>query len=66
MLKNITIPEILKSKTWWGTFLTGGLELAKQLFPANAKVLLVAQVLTALLTAIGLIDRTATPAAPKV
>lgn len=61
MLKNITVPDILKSKTWWGTALTGGLEYAKILFPNNAKVLLGCQVLTALLAAVGIIDRTATP-----
>ena len=61
MLNNVTIPDVLKSKTWWGTALTGALELAKQLFPQNAKLILAVQVLTALLAAIGIIDRTAPP-----
>lgn len=61
MLNNITVPDLLKSKTFWGSLLFGVVSLAEQMFPGNAKVMLYAKVLTGLLTAIGIVDRTATP-----
>lgn len=65
MFKNITWSNLFGSKSFWGSFLTLVAEALKALFPANAKALLVVQMLTALLATIGFIDRTATPNAGK-
>lgn len=65
MLKNITWGNLFTSKTFWGAVFAVVAEAAKALFPQSAGAAMIVQAIAAILAAIGLIDRTATPNAGK-